>query len=87
MQRIRLLKSQKILLQMKSQKVQEAIALAQAEQKEVQATLNLAMIEQGIPKEELPRWKLSEDGQAIEKIEIPKPDENKKGKEDKEKEK
>jgi len=72
MQRIKLLKSQKVLLQMKAEKVQEAIALAQAKQREVQATLNLAMLEVGVPKDELNQWKLSEDGQAIEKIEIPK---------------
>ena len=79
MQRIKLLRSQKILLQMKSMKVQEAINLAKARQKEVQATLNLAMIEVGVPKEELNQWKLSEDEQAIEKIvpEIPPEDKDK----------
>jgi collagenase-like PrtC family protease len=80
MQRIRLLKSQKILLQMKSEKVQEAIALAQARQKEVQATLNLSMIEVGVSEDELKLWKLSEDGQSIEKAEPPKDKDGKKGK-------
>ena len=75
MQRIKLLKSQKILLQMKSERVQKFIALAQATQKEVQATLKMIMTEEhNIPKEELNQWRLSEDGQAIEKIETPKPE-------------
>jgi len=72
-QRIKLLRSQKILLQMKNEKIQEAIGLANARQNELQATLNLTMTEQGVPKEELNQWKLTEDGQAIEKIEIPEP--------------
>lgn len=76
MQRIKLLKSQKIALQMKSEKVQQAIALVQARQNEVQATLNMIMTEEhNIPKEERSQWKLSEDEQAIEKIEIKKPPE------------
>ncbi|MBA7513318.1 hypothetical protein ES705_05333 [subsurface metagenome] len=87
MQRIKLLRSQKILLQMKSQKVQEAITLTQARQKEVTATLNMIITEEHhIPKDELPLWKLAEDGQAIEKIEIPKPKENEEDKENKNKE-
>lgn len=70
MQRIKLTKSQKIALQMKSEKVQEAINLAQARQKVVKATLNMIMTEEHhIPKDELPLWRLSEDEQAIEKIE------------------
>ena len=68
-QRIKLLRSQKILLQMKGEKIQEAINLAKARQDELQATLNLAMIEQGVPKEELDQWRLTEDLQAVEKIE------------------
>lgn len=68
MERIRLLKSQKILLQMKSEKVQEAIEAAQAGQKEVQATLRLMMTEVGVPTDELALWKLSDDGQSVEKI-------------------
>jgi len=77
MQRIKLLRSQKILLQMKSEKVQKFITLAQVTQKEVQATLKLAMIELGVPEEELNQWKLSEDEQAIEKIEPEIPPEDK----------
>lgn len=77
-QRINLLKSQKILLQMKNEKIQEAINLAQAMQNELQATLNLTMIEQGVSKNQLDQWKLTEDGQAIEKVETPKkPEKNK----------
>jgi len=76
MQRIKLLKSQKILLQMKSDRVQKFIALAQATQKEAQATLKMIMTEEhNIPKDEINQWKLSEDGQAIEEIEIKKPPE------------
>jgi len=69
-QKIKLLASQKMLLQMKAEKVQEAMTLVQVRQKEVQAILNLVMIEVGVPKDELNQWKLSEDEQAIEKIEI-----------------
>lgn len=76
MQRIKLTKSQKIALQMKSEKVQKFISLAQAWQKQVQATLKMIMAEEhNIPKHELSLWKLSEDEQAIEKIEIKKPEE------------
>ena len=79
MQRIKLTKSQKIALQMKSEKVQKFIALAQAWQKQVRATLNMIMTEEHhIPKEERNQWRLSEDEQAIEKIEIPKPEEKEK---------
>lgn len=77
--RIKLLRSQKILLQMKSEKINEAISLAQARQNELQATLKLTMTEQGVPKEELDQWKLTEDGQAIEKIETPKKPKEDKG--------
>lgn len=77
-QRIKLLKSQKILLQMKSEKVQEALALVRVRQKEVQATLNLAMTEQGIPENELNQWHLSDDVQAVEKIETEQPEGDKK---------
>lgn len=82
--RIKLLKSQKILLQMKGDKIQDAIALIQARQSELQAVLNLAMTEQGVPKEELKQWKLTEDGQAIEFVE---PEDPKKNKKEKKKEK
>ena len=77
--RKKLTKSQKIALQMKSEKVQKFIALAQAWQKQVRATLNMIMIEEhNIPKHELSLWKLSEDEQAIERIEIPEPEEKEK---------
>ena len=69
MDRIRLTKCQKIALQSKSEKVQLAITLAQNRQREVQATLNMIITEEhNIPKDELPLWRLSDDGQAIEKI-------------------
>ena len=83
MQRIKLTKSQKIVLQMKSEKVQKFIDLAKAFQKEVRAILNMIMTEEHhIPKDELPLWRLSEDEQAIEKIEpeIPPEDKDKEGK-------
>ena len=77
MQRIKLTKSQKIALQMKSEKAGKFIALAQTWQKEVRATLNMIMAEEhNIPKNELSLWKLSEDEQAIEKIEVPEPPEH-----------
>ena len=83
MQRIKLTKSQKIALQMKSEKVQKFIDLAKGLQKEVRAILNMIMIEEHhIPKNEVPLWQLSEDEQAIEKIEPEIPPEDK----DKEKE-
>ena len=74
MQRIKLTKSQKIALQLKSEKVQKFLTLAQAWQKQVQETLIMIMTEEhNIPKNELPLWKLSEDQQAIEKTEPEKP--------------
>ena len=75
MQRIKLFKSHKILLQMKNEKVQEAIALANVRQREVQTTLNLIIVELNVPKDELNQWKLTEDGQAIERIKPEKPEE------------
>ncbi len=70
MQRIKLLRSQKVLLQMKSDKVREAINVVQVRQKDVQATMNMIMTEEhNIPKEELSLWQLSKDEQAIEKEE------------------
>ena len=78
MQRIKLTKSQKIALQLKSEKVEKFIALAQAWQKQVRATLNMIMTEEhNIPKDEINQWKLSEDQQAIEKIETPESPEHK----------
>lgn len=68
MQRIKLLKSQKVLLQMKSVKLREAIALVRVQEKELEATIELVMTEQGVPKAEVDQWKLSDDAQAIEKI-------------------
>jgi len=68
MERIKLLRSQKILLRMKSEKVQEALDAVQAGNKEVQATLRLMMTEVGVPNDELALWKLSDDGQSVEKI-------------------
>ena len=70
-QRIRLLKSHKILLQIRSEKINEAVAMVQVRNNELQASLNLAIVEVGVPAGELNLWRLSEDGQAIEKIEIP----------------
>lgn len=67
--RIKLLRSQKLLIQMKGEKIQEAIALTNARQDNFQQTLDMIVVEQGVPKEELDQWRLSEDGQAIEKIE------------------
>lgn len=70
-QRIKLTKSQKIALQMKSEKVQHLIALAKARQKEVQALFAMIITEEhSIPKHEVSLWKLSKDGQAIEKKEV-----------------
>jgi len=63
---------------MKNGKVQEAISLANVRQGEVQTTLNLIITELGISKDELNQWKLTEDGQAIEKIEPEKPKEEEK---------
>jgi len=67
MKRFKLLKSQKILLQMRREKIQEAINLAKIRQDQLQATLNMVMIEQGISKGELNQWHLTKDGQAVEK--------------------
>ena len=78
--KIKLLKSQKLLLQARSEKIQEALNLAQIRQNEFQGTLNMILIEEhGISPEELDQWRLSDDGQAIEWIKPPeKPDKEEK---------
>ena len=68
--RIKLLKSQKILLQKEKQ---VTIALIQARQRELNAILVVIMIDQGVPENEVGQWQLMPDGQAIEKIEPEKP--------------
>lgn len=73
-QRIKLLKSQKILLQTKKQ---EALNLIQAKRNELNQILSIIMAEQGVPEKETDLWYLTEDGQAIEKIEPKKPDKGK----------
>lgn len=80
-QRIKLLKSQKILLQKQRQ---ETINLIQAKQNELSGILSVIMIEQGVPEKEVRFWHLAQDGQALEKIESKKPPKNK-GKEEKKK--
>ena len=69
-QRIKLLKSQKILLQTKRQ---ETINLIQAKQNELNEILKMVMIEQGVPEKEVGQWRLDADGQGFEKIEPKKP--------------
>ncbi len=70
MQRIKLLKSQKVLLQMK---LNEITIIMQAKQKDFRQTLNIIAVEQGVPEKEVNEWQLGEDGQAIEKTEPKKP--------------
>lgn len=83
--RVKLLGSQKILLQMKSEKINEAINLLEARKEDIQQTLDMIVIEQGIPKENINQWRLTEDGQAIEKIEEQNSQKNKKDKKEKNK--
>lgn len=78
--RIKLLKSQKLLLQMKQRDLMETM---QRKQDDVQQTLNLIVIELGIPENEIDLWFLVEDGQAIERIKVAKPKKDKKPKGDK----
>ena len=72
-QRIKLLKSQKILLQTKKQ---EILNLIQSKQNELNEVIDIVMVEQGIPEDEVRQWRLTQDLQAIEKLE-PKPDKKK----------
>ena len=73
-QRIKLLKSQKILLQTKRQ---ETINLIQAKQNEISGILSMVMIEQGVPEKDVSLWRLDAEGQGIEKIEPKKPPKDK----------
>ena len=63
--RIKLLKSQKILLQKQKQ---ETINLIQAKQNELNQILIVIMIDQGVPEKEIGEWQLAVDGQTVEKI-------------------
>lgn len=69
-QQIRLLKSQKILLQKQKR---ETINLIQAKNNELGQILAVIMIDQGVPEKEINQWQLSEDGQSVEMIEPEKP--------------
>jgi len=73
-QRIKLLKSQKILLQKQRQ---ETINLIQAKNNELSQILGVIMIDQGVPENEIGQWQLMPDGQSIEMIEPEKPPEEK----------
>jgi len=64
-QKIKLLKSQKILLQTKKQEIQ---AIIQIKQNELSQILGMIMVEQGVPEKEVGGWQLAKDGQTIEKI-------------------
>lgn len=63
--RIKLLKSQKILLQTKKQEIQGFI---QIKQNELSQILAMIMVEQGVPEKEINEWQLAVDGQTIETI-------------------
>lgn len=76
-QRIRLFRSHKILLQEKTLRIQEAIRLFKAKQAEFQSVFNLMKEELGIAQGELNKWKLSEDGGAIERMPEEKPQDKK----------
>ena len=78
--RIKLLKSQKLLLQMKQR---DLIETMQRKQNDVQQTLNMIVVELGVSKDEIDLWFLVEDGQAIERIKKAKPKKNKNNKGDK----
>lgn len=67
-QRIRLLGSHKILLQEKALRVQEVLRLLKVKQVEFQSAFKLIKEELGISQEELNKWKLSKDEEAIERI-------------------
>ena len=73
-QRKRLFRSQKILLQEKDIKINKARSLVDLRVNEYYAALNLIAEELGVPKDELARWKLSEDREAIEQMPEDKPD-------------
>jgi len=69
-QRIKLLRSQKILLQKQKQ---ETIALIQAKQNELSQILVVIMIDLRVPEKDVGLWRLDADGQGIEKMEPEKP--------------
>ena len=73
MERKRLYRSHKILIQEKDARIREALQFLQARQDEFRAIINLIKEELDVPTEEFSRWKFSEDGQALEKIEEEKP--------------
>ena len=68
--RIKLLRSQKILLQTKRD---ELMVLMKTKQDEFSEILDVVMIEQGVPEKQTRFWYLATDGQAIEKINPKKP--------------
>lgn len=78
--RIKLLRSQKILLQ---KQAQENRAVIQAKQNELNQIFAVILGDLDIPENEFNQWQLSGDGQAVEKIEPPKPPKNKDKKKDK----
>ena len=63
--RIKLLKSQKILLQTKKQEIQGII---QIKQNELNQILGMIMVEQGVPEKVVGEWQLARDGQTVERI-------------------
>ena len=65
--KIKLMQSQITLLQIKSNEIQRA-------RDEFQEALNLITTEQGVPEGERNQWILTDEGQAIEKIEKSKSD-------------
>lgn len=73
-QRIKLLRSQKILLQKERLEIRNLI---QAKQNEFDQILAVIMIDLDVPEKEVGEWRLMADGQAIEKIKIPKPEKDK----------
>lgn len=67
-QRIPLLNSHKTLLQEKDQGIADANQTLQSRIKEFQDTIVVITQLLGIPKEDIGKWKLSKDGEALEKI-------------------
>ena len=67
-QRIELLESHKILLREKDQGIADANQTLQSRIKEFQDAIVIITKALGIPKEDIGKWKLSGDGEAIEKI-------------------
>lgn len=69
---MRLKRIHKIALQEKDARIGEALRTLRVRQSDFDLTVNEIKLDLEIPKEELEKWTLSQDGEAIEEIPEPK---------------